>query len=60
MDDSDRIPPHELEQLACSLSIDGSLGRHDALLAAQALRRLARLETYGIGRREPRGDGPRR
>jgi hypothetical protein len=44
MDDDDRIPPHELEQLARSLSIDGSLGRHDAQLAAQALRRLARWE----------------
>ncbi len=44
MDDDDRIPPHELEQLARSLSIDGSLGRHDAQLAVQALQRLARFE----------------
>jgi hypothetical protein len=36
MDDDDRIPPHELEQLARSLSLDGSLGRHDAPVAAQA------------------------
>lgn len=42
--DDDRIPPHELEQLARCLSIDGSLGRRDAQLVAQALRRLARLE----------------
>ncbi len=36
---------YELEQLARSLSIDGSLGRHDTQLAAQALRRLARFES---------------
>ncbi len=44
MDDDDDIPPHELEQLARSLSVDGSFGRHDAQLGAKALRRLARWE----------------
>ncbi len=43
-DEDDRIPPHELEQLARSLSIDGSLGRRDAQVVAQALRRLARID----------------
>lgn len=33
----------ELEQLARSLAMDGSLGRHDAQRAANALRELAQI-----------------
>ena len=44
MTDDDRPSPAELEQLARSLAIDGSLGRHDAQVVAEALRRLAAIE----------------
>jgi hypothetical protein len=40
-DDDHRPSPTDLEQLARSLAMDGSLGRHDAQLAAEALRELA-------------------
>lgn len=45
MDDHDDIPTaDDLEQLARSLSMDGSLGRHDAQTIAEALRRMARID----------------
>lgn len=42
--DDDRPMPSELEQLARSLSLDGNVGRRDALVIAEQLRRLARLD----------------
>jgi hypothetical protein len=36
----------DLEQLARSLAMDGSLGRADALRVAEALRELARLREH--------------
>lgn len=41
MDDHDIPTADELEQLACSLAMDGSLGRHDAQRVAAVLRELA-------------------
>lgn len=43
--DDDRPTPSELEQLARSLSLDGSVGRRDALVIAEQLRRLARIDS---------------
>ena len=38
----DDLPdPAELEQLARSLAMDGSLGRHDAIVVAEVLRWVA-------------------
>ena len=42
--DDDRPSPTELEQLARSISMDGSVGRHDAQVIAAALRRVARID----------------
>ena len=36
--------PEELERIARSLSMDGSLGRADTMAAVEALRRLADIE----------------
>lgn len=44
MTDDDRPSPTELELLARSLAIDGSLGRHDAAVLSDALRRLAAID----------------
>jgi hypothetical protein len=44
MTDDDRPTPGELDQLARSLAMDGSLGRRDALRVADALQRLAKIE----------------
>ncbi len=43
-DDHDQPTPTDLEQLARSISMDGSVGRHDAQTIADALRRLAAIE----------------
>ncbi len=40
-DDHDQPTPTDLEQLARSITMDGSVGRHDAQTIAEALRRLA-------------------
>jgi hypothetical protein len=40
-DDEDYPTPEELEQLARSLAMDGSLGRRDALRVAAVLREVA-------------------
>jgi len=45
--DDDRPSPTDLEQLARSISMDGSVGRRDAQVIAQALRRLAKIEQGG-------------
>lgn len=42
MTDDELLPPHELEQLARSLSMDGALGRHDAQVVSDVLRWVAR------------------
>lgn len=47
MTNDDDLSPDELEQLARSLSMDGSLGRNDAQRVGSALRRLARLDADG-------------
>lgn len=47
--DDDRPTPSDLEQLARSLSLDGSVGRRDAQVIADALRRLARIDAGGRG-----------
>jgi tellurite resistance protein len=39
--DDDELTPDELEQLARSLTMDGSLGRADAQRAAEVLREAA-------------------
>ena len=44
MTDTDRPTGPELEQLAMSLAMDGSLGRRDALRVAEVLREVARRE----------------
>jgi hypothetical protein len=45
--DDERPTPTDLEQLARSISMDGSVGRHDAQVIAEALRRLARIDQEG-------------
>lgn len=42
--DDDQPTPTDLEQLARSISMDGSVGRHDAQVIAEALRRLPAME----------------
>ena len=46
-DHDDRPTPTDLEQLARSITMDGSVGRRDAQVIAEALRRLARIERGG-------------
>lgn len=43
-DESDQLPPAELERLAQELAMDWRLGSEDARRAAEALRRLARID----------------
>ena len=45
MTDDELPPPHELEQLARSLTMDGALGRRDAQVVAGVLRQVARERT---------------
>ena len=56
MTDADDLTTDDLEQLARSLAIDGSLGRADTLAVVEALRELTRLRrSAGLGRRLPVG-----
>jgi hypothetical protein len=47
-DDDERLSPTDLEQLARSLAMDGSLGQHDSQAAAAALRELARIDPLAV------------
>ncbi|MDW3212612.1 MAG: hypothetical protein R8G01_01335 [Ilumatobacteraceae bacterium] len=59
MTDDELPPPHELEQLARSLSMDGALGRHDAQVVADVLRWVARQRVQERGdRSSPRKTQP--
>jgi len=54
MDDDHNLPDaDELEQLALSLSMDGSLGRRDAQRVAGVLRRIAARRRHRTGSADP-------